>query len=78
VNFKKRIGFIIWIASNIAWIAVNIISVQSNLPQVVMYLVYIGLNTHGFIIWKKSKKKGPDEKTFNQEMTRRQKNLTAE
>ncbi len=51
INFKKKIGYIIWIASNIAWIAVNLISTQPNYPQIIMYLVYIVLNLQGYIHW---------------------------
>jgi nicotinamide riboside transporter PnuC len=56
VNFKKRFGFIIWILSNIAWIVVNIIG-PTNISQIIMYVIYMGLNIHGFIYWKKDKSK---------------------
>ena len=52
VNLKKRSGFIVWGISNIAWIIVNLIG-PVNVPQIIMYLVYMGLNTHGFILWRR-------------------------
>lgn len=59
VNFKKRSGFIVWGLSNIAWIVVNLIG-PINVPQIIMYLVYIGLNTQGFILWRHKDKKQVD------------------
>ena len=56
VNYQKRIGFVIWTLSNVVWIIVNFMSVL-NIPQVVMYLVYMCLNIHGFIIWSKKESK---------------------
>lgn len=32
VNIKKRYGFLVWIISNIIWIAVNVMGVPKN-PQ---------------------------------------------
>jgi len=52
INFKKRMGFIVWIVSNTIWIAVNFISVQINWSQIIMFTVYIGLSIHGYINWK--------------------------
>lgn len=52
VNFKKRSGFIVWGISNIAWIVVNLIG-PINIPQIIMYLMYMGLNIHGFILWRR-------------------------
>ena len=54
VNFKKKLGFIIWTVSNVFWIVVNFIG-EMNYPQVVMYLVYAGLNVQGYVNWSKSK-----------------------
>ena len=54
VNFKKKLGFIIWTVSNVFWIIVNFIG-DMNYPQVIMYLVYAGLNVQGFVNWSKSK-----------------------
>lgn len=50
VNYKRRIGFIIWSISNVFWIWVNFISTL-NVSQVIMYLVYLLLNIQGFIVW---------------------------
>ena len=54
VNFKKKLGFIIWTVSNVFWIVVNFIG-DMNYPQVIMYLVYAGLNVQGYINWSRSK-----------------------
>ena len=54
VNFKKKLGFIIWTVSNVFWIVVNFIG-DMNYPQVIMYLVYAGLNVQGYVNWSKNK-----------------------
>lgn len=54
VNYKQRYGFIIWIASNISWIAVNLVG-ETNWPQVIMFVIYAVLNVQGFIIWSRKK-----------------------
>lgn len=54
VNYKQRYGFIVWIASNISWIAVNLVG-ETNWPQIIMFVIYAGLNVQGFIIWSKKK-----------------------
>ena len=51
VNFKKKLGFIIWTVSNVFWIVVNFIG-DMNYPQVIMYLVYAGLNVQGYANWR--------------------------
>lgn len=56
INYKKRIGYIVWISSNIAWIAVNVTG-QFNIPMVIMYVVYMILNIQGFILWGRNNKK---------------------
>lgn len=56
VNYRKRYGFVVWIASNISWIAVNLVG-ETNWPQVVMFVVYAGLNVQGFILWSRKKEK---------------------
>ena len=55
VNFKKKLGFIIWTISNVFWIIVNFIG-DMNYPQVIMYLVYAGLNVQGYVNWSKKVK----------------------
>lgn len=62
VNLRKRSGFAIWIASNLCWIAVNFVGTM-NIPQVIMYLVYVGLNVQGFIFWRKNSSKNFTKKT---------------
>ena len=54
VNYKQRYGFIVWISSNISWIAVNFVG-ETNWPQIIMFVIYAGLNVQGFIIWSKKK-----------------------
>ena len=53
VNYKKKLGFIIWISSNVFWIVVNYMG-DVNYPQVIMYIVYAILNVQGYINWRKS------------------------
>ena len=53
INYKKRLGFLVWIVSNAIWIVVNLISIQINWSQIIMFVVYIGLSIHGFLNWKK-------------------------
>ena len=55
VNFRKKFGFIIWTLSNIVWILVNFLGTM-NIPQVIMYTVYMILNIQGFIVWSKKDK----------------------
>lgn len=55
INFKKRIGFIVWLLSNILWITVNLLG-KPNVSQIIMFIVYIGFNVHGFLNWRKSTK----------------------
>ena len=54
VNYKRKLGFIIWISSNVFWIVVNFLG-DVNYPQVIMYIVYAILNVQGYINWSKSK-----------------------
>lgn len=49
---RQKIGWLIWIAGNIAWIAVNIIG-TFNLSMVLMYIAYLIINIKGFIDWSK-------------------------
>ena len=52
INFRKRIGFFVWILSNVAWIAVNMMGTP-NWSQIAMFVVYVALNVHGWIAWGK-------------------------
>ena len=54
INFRKRIGFIVWIISNVLWIAVNFMQ-SFNISQVAMFVMYIGLSIHGYATWAKKK-----------------------
>ena len=54
IESKKKLGFIIWISSNVFWIVVNFMG-DVNYPQVIMYLIYVGLNVQGYINWSKKK-----------------------
>ena len=55
VNFKKKLGFIIWTISNVFWIIVNFMG-DVNYPQVIMYIIYAGLNVQGYVNWSKKVK----------------------
>lgn len=55
INYKKRTGFIVWLLSNILWIAVNLLG-KPNVSQIIMFIVYICFNVHGFLNWRKSTK----------------------
>ena len=54
VNYKRKLGFIIWISSNVFWIVVNFMG-EMNYPQVIMYLIYAVLNVQGYVNWSKKK-----------------------
>jgi len=56
INFKKKIGFVVWISSNLAWIAVNFLGTP-NWSQIAMFVAYMALNIHGWISWTKNEKK---------------------
>lgn len=60
VNYKKKIGFIIWIASNILWIFINLIS-ELNVSQCIMFFFYAVLNVSGYIKWNKEDKSKGDK-----------------
>lgn len=52
VNCKRKSGFVVWIASNAFWVAVNFIG-PTNWSQVVLFAIYTLLNAHGYIKWSK-------------------------
>lgn len=56
INHKRKIGFYIWIASDITWIIVNFLG-KPNYPQILMYVVYMIINIEGIIRWSKNKNK---------------------
>ena len=53
VNLKRRIGFLIWILSNVLWILANVLYMHNGF-QVAMFIVYMLLNLHGYVLWTKS------------------------
>ena len=56
INFRKRIGFFVWILSNVAWIAVNLMGTP-NWSQIAMFVVYVVFNVHGWMKWGKIEEK---------------------
>lgn len=53
-NAKKRVlGFYIWIAANIGWVAYD--SIIGEWAQAALFLVYTGISVYGIIQWRKSK-----------------------
>ena len=56
INFRKRIGFFVWILSNVAWIAVNMMGTP-NWSQIAMFVVYVVFNAHGWMKWGKIEEK---------------------
>lgn len=55
VNLRHKMGFVIWSIANVFWITANLISTL-NIPQILMFIAYLGLNIHGFIIWNRKEK----------------------
>lgn len=55
VNNKKKIGFVLWIISNVFWILVNIID-HWNTAQVAMYVCYTVINIVGLIRWSEDER----------------------
>lgn len=55
INYRRRIGFLIWIVGNILWILVNVFG-TFNLYMVIMYVLYAILNVDGWIKWSKIQK----------------------
>ncbi len=60
INHKKKIGFIVWILSNISWIIVNFMG-DPNYPQILMYVVYLILNIIGYCRWNSTRKEFKNE-----------------
>ena len=50
INFRRTAGFFVWIASNVAWIAVNLMGTP-NWSQIAMFVVYMAMNVHGWVSW---------------------------
>ena len=55
INFRRKIGFLVWIVGNILWILVNVFG-TFNIFMVIMYVLYAILNVDGWIRWKKIQK----------------------
>ena len=61
INLKKKAGFIVWIASNVMWIVVNLMGTP-NIPQIAMFMevvlmveeVVIVLSFEGAEVWSRS------------------------
>lgn len=64
INCKKRLGFIVWIISNIFWLIVNFIG-NTNYSQVLMYIIYVVINADGYLKWKKHEDSKDDCTAFN-------------
>lgn len=58
IAHKRRSGWIWWIVGNLAWIAVNFLG-EMNVPMVLMYFAYMGINVAGFRNWAKEDKECP-------------------
>ena len=56
INYRRKIGFLVWIIGNILWILVNVFG-TFNLYMVIMYVLYAILNVDGWIKWGKIQKK---------------------
>lgn len=63
INYKKKIGYIIWISSNIAWIVVNCLG-YFNVAQVIMYVIYAALNIQGFVLWSRKNNNANEPKNI--------------
>lgn len=58
VNFKMKIGFLVWCVSNVTWVIYNFVILPSpNWSMIIMYIVYFVLNIMGFIMWSKKGEK---------------------
>lgn len=47
---KKRIGFLVWIISNIVWIAIDYYT--GLYAQAMLFVVYTFISAYGYIKWK--------------------------
>ena len=56
VNLKLKVGFLIWIVSNVLWIVVNFMSTFPNWFQIAMFVVYAAFNVWGWLAWKHKEK----------------------
>ena len=56
INFKRKSGYVVWIVSNVLWVAVNLMS-QPNACQIAMFIGYAAFNVHGWLKWTAEEKK---------------------
>ena len=56
INYRRKIGFLVWIVGNILWILVNVFG-TFNIFMVIMYVLYAALNIDGWIKWSKIQKR---------------------
>jgi nicotinamide riboside transporter PnuC len=50
---KKRLGFLVWIVSNMFWIYIDM---AKEIPsQAALFLFYTALSIYGFVQWRKEK-----------------------
>ena len=61
--YKNKWCFIIWTATNISWIAINL--VLGMYPQVVLFSVYTATSIWGMIAWFKGEKCQKDKPTVS-------------
>lgn len=54
INNRCRAGFVVWFLSNIAWIAVNLLSTP-NWSQIAMFATYMCFNAQGWWNWGRRK-----------------------
>jgi nicotinamide riboside transporter PnuC len=59
INYKSRIGMILWLISNAIWIYFDIFVVPNH-AQTVMYIVFSVINGHGLYRWTVDKKGNKD------------------
>ena len=57
INYKRKVGFLIWTVANVIWILVNCMG-ELNYPQVCMFGVYSILNIQVYKKWSKNNNKG--------------------
>ena len=55
LNFKKvKLGYAVWVISNLMWVIIGLTAAERNYPQIMMYVIYTMLNIHGIYKWGKS------------------------
>ena len=55
INEKRvRLGYIIWIISNLLWVIIGFTAAEKNYPQILMYVLYTVLNVRGVYNWSKT------------------------